>query len=120
MLFYLIAFVVFGFLAAIATELTGGSVENEDWGAASSFIFVPFVIFFLGGIIPMIALTVRRFHDLGQTGWLVLVFNILGLIPLIGALIGLCQIIWFCFPGTKGANAYGLDPLSTHTWVVFD
>ncbi|MEL6756129.1 MAG: DUF805 domain-containing protein, partial [Pseudomonadota bacterium] len=43
-------------------------------------------LFGLAVLIPGIALSVRRFHDLGQTGWLLLVFVLLGLIPIVGIL----------------------------------
>lgn len=74
------------------------------------FVFVC-VLFFIAHIIPSLALSVRRFHDLGQTGWLVLVFILLSAIPIIGSLGSLAQIIWFCFRGTVGPNQYGPDPL---------
>ncbi|MEM1151975.1 MAG: DUF805 domain-containing protein [Pseudomonadota bacterium] len=67
-------------------------------------------LFALAIILPGIALGVRRFHDLGQTGWLVLVFAIAGVIPVVGLLASLGQFIWFCFPGTSGPNKYGPDP----------
>lgn len=73
----------------------------------------------LAVIIPGIALSVRRFHDLGQTGWLVLVFAVLGLIPIIGFLSTLGQYIWFAMPGTIGPNAYGPDPKGAHDVGVF-
>lgn len=67
-------------------------------------------LYALAIIVPSIALGVRRFHDLNQTGWLFLVFMIAGLIPLIGLLASIGQIIWFCMPGTTGPNKYGEDP----------
>lgn len=53
--------------------------------------------------IPTIAVGVRRFHDLGRTGWWLLL-----VLTGIGALI---TTIWFMFRGTTGANEYGPDPL---------
>ena len=73
----------------------------------------------LAVIVPGIALSVRRFHDLGQTGWLVLVFAILGAIPLIGLLASLAQIIWFAMPGNTGPNKYGPDPKGAPDVGVF-
>ena len=54
-------------------------------------------VYFLAIIIPSIALVVRRFHDLNQTGWLYLAFFIAGLIPFVGFLASLGMIIWFIF-----------------------
>ncbi|MEO0815860.1 MAG: DUF805 domain-containing protein [Pseudomonadota bacterium] len=67
-------------------------------------------IFGLAIILPGIALAVRRFHDLGQTGWLVLAFAVAGLIPIVGLIASIGQIVWFCFPGTNGPNKFGPDP----------
>ena len=77
-------------------------------------------LYVLAILIPSIALGVRRFHDLGQTGWLVLVFGIVGLIPLIGFLAVIAQYIWFAMPGTTGPNKYGPDPKSGHDVGVFN
>jgi uncharacterized membrane protein YhaH (DUF805 family) len=67
-------------------------------------------LYFLAILLPGISLSVRRFHDLGQTGWLVLVFAVAGLLPVVGLFASLGQIIWFIFPGTNGPNKYGPDP----------
>ena len=74
---------------------------------------------YLAIIIPNIALMVRRFHDLNQTGWLVLVFILLSFIPLIGLLASIGLIVWFAMPGTAGPNKYGADPKGGHDVGVF-
>ena len=79
-------------------------------------------ILFLWGIIsviPGIALYVRRFHDLDQTGWLVLLFTILNAIPLLGFLIWIGQMIWLAMPGTNGPNKFGSDPKGANPADVF-
>tara|TARA_B100001250_G_C19242209_1_gene547038 strand:- start:104 stop:478 length:375 start_codon:yes stop_codon:yes gene_type:complete len=54
-------------------------------------------------IVPSIAVTIRRLHDINKTGWFFCVI----LIPLAG-------IIWYlvmmCTNGTNGENEYGTDP----------
>jgi uncharacterized membrane protein YhaH (DUF805 family) len=62
------------------------------------------VIVGLGLILPDIAVGVRRLHDRDKSGW----FLLLGLIPLVGAII---LIVWFCQRGTAGTNRFGPDPL---------
>jgi uncharacterized membrane protein YhaH (DUF805 family) len=62
-------------------------------------------LFGLVVLLPGIAISVRRLHDLDRSGWWVL----LGLIPVVGAII---LIIWFCSRGTLGPNRFGSDPLS--------
>lgn len=60
-------------------------------------------LYSLGVFIPTIAVTTRRLHDIGKSGWMQLV----ALIPLIG-------VIWLlvleCTEGDNGANQYGQDP----------
>ncbi len=53
--------------------------------------------------IPSLAVSVRRLHDIGKSGWMLLI----GLIPLIGVI---WLIILFVTEGNKGENQYGPDP----------
>ena len=55
-------------------------------------------------LLPILAVTVRRFHDINKSGWLVLI----SLIPLIGAIILLVMLIE---RGTLGKNRFGEYPL---------
>lgn len=65
---------------------------------------IPVIVFWLlfG---PLIAIQVKRWHDLDKSGAWVLV----NAIPFVGALIAL--IMLGCMPGTSGSNQYGPDPL---------
>lgn len=103
------------YVIAVAIYMSAGGSFDPNTGlpifGGSSLIFsIPFILIWLGLLIPNIALNVRRFHDLGQTGWLVLVFTILGRIPIVTFVAGIVQLIWFIFPGTSGPNKYGPDP----------
>jgi uncharacterized membrane protein YhaH (DUF805 family) len=57
-------------------------------------------LFTLAIIVPMIAVGVRRLHDIGKPGWWMLI----GLIPLVG---GLVLIYWHVQRGMRGPNEYG-------------
>jgi uncharacterized membrane protein YhaH (DUF805 family) len=57
-----------------------------------------------------IALTVRRWHDIGNSGWTVLVVILLSRIPLIGSLVWVVNFAAMCWPGDKGSNQYGFPP----------
>ncbi len=52
----------------------------------------------LGLLLPSIAAGIRRFHDIGKTGWLMLI----GLIPVVNLLL----IYWFVQP-SDGPNNFG-------------
>lgn len=63
----------------------------------------------LGGIyslaifIPGLAVSIRRLHDTGRSGWWLLIF----LIPLIGAIV---LLIFMLQDSTPGGNIYGENP----------
>jgi uncharacterized membrane protein YhaH (DUF805 family) len=57
-----------------------------------------------GLLLPGLAISIRRLHDLDRTGWwFLLVFTVVGAIVL---------IIFACTKGTDGPNRYGPDPLA--------
>ena len=61
------------------------------------------VVFGLGTFLPILSVTVRRFHDIGKSGW-----NWLwGLIPLIGWIM---VLVWMCQDSDVVANEYGESP----------
>ncbi len=55
--------------------------------------------------VPSVMLTIRRWHDLGKSGW----FTLLSLIPAVNFFV---EIYLWAAPGTAGPNAYGEDPLT--------
>jgi|SRR5579871_3992768 len=61
----------------------------------------------LGLLLPGIAVSIRRLHDLDRSGWWVLI----ALIPIVGWII---LLIWYCTKGTDGSNQYGADPLAKY------
>lgn len=75
---------------------------DESLGILGMFVYFIFAL----AIIPVnICLSIRRLHDLNQSGWLLL----LHFVPYIGSL-GLCIYLTF-IRGTYGPNKYGPDPL---------
>jgi uncharacterized membrane protein YhaH (DUF805 family) len=55
-------------------------------------------------LLPGIAVSARRLHDLDRTAWwLLIVFTGVGVILL---------IVWDCIKGTTGPNHFGADPLA--------
>lgn len=107
-LFYLLVIIVAVILVVVLAGVSGGFEEDAGGpGIFATLVIILVGLFVLVCIIPSISLAVRRFHDLNQTGWLVLVFYVLGLII---PFAGLIQLIWFCFPGTVGPNKFGEDP----------
>ena len=53
--------------------------------------------------LPGMAVSVRRLHDIGKSGWLLLV----GLIPIIGFLY---LLVLYCHDSQPGTNQWGENP----------
>jgi uncharacterized membrane protein YhaH (DUF805 family) len=61
------------------------------------------LIYSLAVLIPALAVSVRRLHDIDRTGWWLLI----AFVPLIGVLV---LLIFALIAGTAGDNKYGPDP----------
>lgn len=62
-------------------------------------------------LLPTIAVSVRRLHDLDKSGWWFLLF----LIPIIGTIL---MVFFFVQQGTSGRNRFGEDPLIEDAQIV--
>ena len=79
------------------------NLENSSELILWFYLFCFIVV--LVSIIPLITVTIRRFHDTNKSGW----YFFLGLIPLVGSLIVTVMMIP---EGTKGKNKYGPNSIS--------
>jgi uncharacterized membrane protein YhaH (DUF805 family) len=92
---------VYFFLAIIAQLLDNIlGIAFWDYGYGYGPIYI---IFALALLVPSLAVTVRRLHDVGKSGWMVFIV----IIPIIG-------IIWFLVlmftDSQPGRNEYGPNP----------
>ena len=69
---------------------------------AASIIFYITLAYGLASLLPTLAVVVRRLHDIGKSGWMILI----GLIPLVG----LYLIYLLAKDSDPGQNAYGPNP----------
>ena len=60
-------------------------------------------IYALAVLIPGLAVSVRRLHDTGRSGWWLLI----ALIPVIGAIV---LLVFMVLEGKPGTNQYGSNP----------
>jgi uncharacterized membrane protein YhaH (DUF805 family) len=93
-------FVLFYFLIALALNFLD-MMAGTMYGAAEIGLFSG--LFGLAMIVPSLSVGVRRLHDIGKSGWWLL----LGIIPLVG---GIILIVWACRDSAPGSNAYGPNP----------
>lgn len=91
-------FVVFNLIAALVAFVIDGA--SFGFGGGEDAVQPVSSIMTLALFLPNLAVAVRRLHDIGRTGWWVL----LSFVPLIGILI---LIWWYATRGEPGANAYG-------------
>ena len=81
---------------ALIDSLIGTIIRQGGFGLLQG-------LYDLAVLIPSIAVTVRRLHDTGRTGWWILI----GLIPVIG---GIVLLIFMLLDSEPGENQYGPNP----------
>lgn len=97
--FYLCNLLVIVLIAFFAVFLS----STQETGLFPTTIFVLLGLYYLAILIPTLAVTVRRLHDINNSGWMYFV----SWIPFIG---GIWLLILLCKEGTEGVNDYGDDP----------
>jgi uncharacterized membrane protein YhaH (DUF805 family) len=93
-------YVLFYILFSIALGFVDGVMGLYDDEAGVGLLSG---LFYLALLIPSLAVSVRRLHDTGRTGWWLLI----GFIPLIGAIV---LIVFTVQDSTPGPNQYGPNP----------
>ena len=96
-------FTLFNLLAIIILASLMSVFAAMEIEALSMVFGILYMIYALGVLIPGIAVAVRRLHDTGKSGWMILI----GLIPLIG---GIWLLVLYLTEGDTGDNEYGPDP----------
>lgn len=86
------------------------ALDLPKLSSLSTFAGVFLLVFGLLTFIPDLAISWRRFHDMGKPGWFHALFIIAGAFMPFAAL---AQYIWFIMPGDRHDNRYGPDPLNT-------
>ncbi|WP_321296358.1 DUF805 domain-containing protein [Marinifilum fragile] len=84
-------FVLFNLVISIAASVIDSVMGT--WGIIGG-------IYVLLVLIPALAVSARRLHDIGKSGWMLLV----GFIPIIGAI---WLIVLWASEGQPGSNQYG-------------
>jgi len=121
---YLLFAILVGFAARLLDRAFAGGAPIHQ-GPIS-------VITSLALLLPSLAVSVRRLHDIDRTGWWIVIFYVavvvlafvaiaaaftggagiaLAILLAIGAL-SLWLIVWFVTRGTNGPNRFGPDPLA--------
>ncbi len=107
-LFALLMFLIEVVIMALLSAVGGSPMMLVDpalapAAGASGTVLMIYGLVLLALLIPSLAVAVRRLHDTNRRGWWILI----GLIPLIGALV---LFIFYLLDGTPGPNRFGPDP----------
>jgi uncharacterized membrane protein YhaH (DUF805 family) len=89
-------FTLFHFLFAIFFAFLSSLLQSE----------MIYNIYMLALVIPAIAVSIRRMHDINKSGWYIL--------------IPIYNLILACTAGTEGENKYGYDPKGDGTTFEFE
>ena len=111
------------------SDFSGRASRSEYWWAVLFIIFCSIATGVIDGVffaeselepigtlqllitlLPNIAVSARRLHDIGKSGWWLL----LNLLVLIGPLI---IFVWSVKKGTEDDNPYGENPLNTADYL---
>lgn len=95
--YFLLFNLIFSVLAVTLDQVIGTTIiDGVDYG----WIYLFYVLF---SILPGLAVSIRRLHDVGKSGW----FYFIILIPLIGPI---WLIILFCTQSDYADNKFGPNP----------
>jgi uncharacterized membrane protein YhaH (DUF805 family) len=92
-------FVLFNVIIALVLGIIEG-IADSDSGVSRSTLTT---LYGLAILIPSLAVSVRRLHDTGRTGWWMLI----GVIPVIGTIV---LLIFMIQDGRPTDNQYGPNP----------
>jgi uncharacterized membrane protein YhaH (DUF805 family) len=87
---------IFGFIAIILDNVLGIAMEGVGYGPI-------YILYVLAVFIPGLAVAVRRLHDVGKSGWMLLIV----LIPLVGAI---WLLVLLFTDSQKESNKWGQNP----------
>jgi uncharacterized membrane protein YhaH (DUF805 family) len=88
--------IIFLIVAMILDNVLGTAIEGVGYG-----LF--YILYVLAVLIPGLAVSFRRLHDVGKSGWMVLI----ALIPIIGAI---WLLVLMVIDSKPGENEYGPNP----------
>jgi uncharacterized membrane protein YhaH (DUF805 family) len=94
--FFMLFNVIFAIVAAVIDNVLGIASAELGYGPI-------YGLYALATFIPGIAVSIRRLHDIGKSGW----YFLLGIIPCVG---GIILLVFALTPGDPYDNEYGPDP----------
>lgn len=103
-MFTLINMLIYGGLYVLAFAVGGSNPES----GIAMLLFGILGLYGLGILIPSLAVTVRRLHDTGRSGWWILI----NFVPFVGVIV---LLVFLVQDSDAGANQYGENPKGATT-----
>ncbi|MEM6764419.1 MAG: DUF805 domain-containing protein [Bacteroidota bacterium] len=103
-------FTLFHVIFTVSAVMIDGLVFNMGFDSGFGFVYMGYV---LATLLPSVAVSVRRLHDVGKSGW----FLMISLIPLIGSI---WLLVLYVTEGEQTENAWGPDPKSPDHYDMID
>jgi len=92
-------FTLFNILVACVLYIPGLIYRESALGLG---LLALYGIYSLATLIPALAVSIRRLHDTGKSGW----FLLLCFIPFVNLIL----LVFLCLDSSPGPNQYGLNP----------
>jgi uncharacterized membrane protein YhaH (DUF805 family) len=103
--YFFLATFILGIISSIIDSILGFKVEEVRFGAFQNSLQNGYISSLLNLLllIPSITVSVRRLHDVGKSGWYLLLF----FLPIIG---WIWLLVLHCTDSDEGQNKYGPNP----------
>ena len=97
--FFVLFYLIFALAAAIVDAVLGTEFSVDETASIGLFSSV----YVIAMMLPTFAVLARRLHDIGRSGWWILI----GLIPIIGAIV---LFVFAVCDSQEGENRFGPNP----------
>ena len=95
---------IFSIVAIIIDNIIGTKISMDSINGPMALPYgYIYILYWLAVLLPALAVTVRRLHDVNKSGWFILIC----LIPFIGAI---WLLILMVTDSDPGENKYGVNP----------
>jgi len=92
-----------GFAFAIVIIAAAVLFQHSQSQGFVVLFMIPLWLYCLAIFIPSLAVTVRRLHDIGKSGW----WYFIAFVPFVG---GIVLLVFTCMDSEPGPNLYGPSP----------
>jgi uncharacterized membrane protein YhaH (DUF805 family) len=103
----LFAFVLI--IPGVLFVVIGANAHNSVATGVGVVLYLAYFVFSLALLVPSVAVTVRRLHDTGRSGW----WYFISFVPFAGLIV---LLVFLCSDSQPGDNLYGPNPKGIGGW----